>query len=243
MTRGETNIFSLYHHCEAQLESDFRSPLDPYPRSFFKGELASRAKGNKLFPMLKIILIFAGLALLAVVAGMGCQSTRNGYDSAPYKVARQSGNFEVREYPALTLAETPMPANASNGSFRRLFNFISGQNAARQKIAMTTPVFFTGSSTNAAMSFVMPSPMAADQVPVPADPAVKIRVVEPGRFAVLRFKGGRNSKNEAAALARLRLWMTENALVAQAEPVFGYFDPPWTLPVFRRNEVMIRLAP
>ena len=47
----------------------------------------------------------------------------------------------------------------------------------------------------------------------------------------------------SAALARLRAWMTENALVAQAEPIFGYFDPPWTLPVFRRNEVMIRLAP
>ena len=193
--------------------------------------------------MLKVILILAGLALLAVVVGVGCKATRAGYESAPYKVVRHDGAFEVRDYPALTLVETPMAASGDDGSFSRLFNYITGRNAARQKIAMTTPVFMAGSATNATMAFVMPETMTAGQVPQPTDAAVKVREIEPGRFAVFRYSGGRNPKKETAALTRLQTWMAAEKLTTQSEPVFGYFDPPWTLTFLRRNEVMIRTGP
>ena len=67
---------------------------------------------------------------------------------------------------------------------------------------------------------------------------VTIRKFEAGRFAVLRYSGGRNAQKEAEAERRLRLWMEAERLRPKPPPVFGYFDPPWTPAFLRRNEVM-----
>ena len=61
-----------------------------------------------------------------------------------------------------------------------------------------------------------------------------------GRFAVLRFSGGRSTKREAETLARLQTWLAAQGLKASASPMYGYFDPPWTPSFLRRNEVMLR---
>ena len=99
------------------------------------------------------------LILLVVLVIAGCKTSRAGYESAPYRVVRTAGQFEVRDYPPLTVVETPMqgPASGMNGSFNRLFKFITGGNGSKEKIAMTTPVFITGNESNATMAFVMPA--------------------------------------------------------------------------------------
>jgi DNA gyrase inhibitor GyrI len=184
----------------------------------------------------------------AVLAGgliAGCKTTRAGYESAPYKVVRKDGKFELRDYPALQWVETDMTrrTDTGNGSFGRLFNYISGQNAAERKIAMTTPVFMAGKETNATMAFVMPAEMATQDVPRPADTAVRVREVPGGRFAVFRFSGGRSGENETAALRKLEAWLSGQGMQAITnEPVYGYFDPPWTPGFLRRNEVMLRVG-
>jgi hypothetical protein len=184
-------------------------------------------------------LIFAGVGVVVLLAG--CQATRAGYESAPYKTVRTDGTFELRDYPTLTVVETPMTdANGGDGGFRRLFRFITGANAARQKIAMTTPVFMAGGPSGPTMAFVLPAKLKTADVPKPAEGAVTVRELAAGRFAVLRYSGGRNAKNEAEALARLQGWLERERLPALAGPVFGYFDPPWTPSFLRRNEVMLR---
>jgi DNA gyrase inhibitor GyrI len=72
---------------------------------------------------------------------------------------------------------------------------------------------------------------------------VTVRELPAGRFAVLRFSGGRNAKNEAETLARLKSWLEQERLAALSGPVYGYFDPPWTPAFLRRNEVMLRTKP
>ena len=184
-----------------------------------------------------LIILLAGAALVFV----GCQATRAGYESAPYTVVRADGKFELRDYPALTVVETPMAnPNGSDGGFMRLFRFITGANEGKQKIAMTTPVFMSGSSTNLTMAFVLPAKLKTASVPKPADGALTVRELPAGRFAVLRFSGGRNAKNEAETLARLKSWLEQERLTASSGPVYGYFDPPWTPTFLRRNEVMLR---
>lgn len=184
-----------------------------------------------------IFIAVVGVGLLVA----GCQATRAGYESAPYKVVRSDGKFELRDYPALTVVETPMASpNGSDGSFMRLFRFITGSNEGKQKIAMTTPVFMSGSESNATMAFVMPAKLKADTVPKPSDGAVTVRELPPGRFAVLRFSGGRSAKKEAESLAQLKAWMETEKLGVLSSPVYGYFDPPWTPAFLRRNEVMLR---
>jgi hypothetical protein len=185
------------------------------------------------------------LIFFAVVgAGLllaGCQATRAGYESAPYQTVRTDGKFELRDYPALTVVETPMAdANGDDGGFGRLFRFITGENETRQKIAMTTPVYMSGGPTGATMAFVLPTKLKAAGVPKPVDGAVTVRELAPGRFAVLRYSGSRNARSEAESLARLQGWLERERLPALAGPVFGYFDPPWTPSFLRRNEVMLR---
>jgi DNA gyrase inhibitor GyrI len=184
-----------------------------------------------------IFIAAVGVGLLVA----GCQATRAGYESAPYRVVRSSGKFELRDYPALTVVETPMAAaNGSDGSFTRLFRFITGANEGRQKIAMTTPVFMSGNATNATMAFVLPAKLKSGEVPKPSDGAVTVRELAAGRFAVLRYSGGRNAKNEAETLGKLQAWMKAEGLKELSPPVYGYFDPPWTPSFLRRNEVMLR---
>ena len=186
-------------------------------------------------------MIILGLVVLGLALA-GCSTTRSGYESAPYTVVRTVGKFEVRDYPALTVVETPMaPSGTSaDGSFGRLFKFITGKNDAKQKIAMTTPVFMSNDGSTATMAFVLPAQLKSNGVPKPEDSNVKVRELPAGRFAVLRFSGGRNPQKEAEALAQLKTWMAAEAMGAASQPVFGYFDPPWTPTFLRRNEVMLR---
>jgi len=182
------------------------------------------------------VLVIVGLALA------GCKVTRSGYESAPYQLVRADGKLQVRDYPALTVVETAMTGsrNGDDGSFMRLFRFITGGNEAKQKIAMTTPVFMSGGETNATMAFVLPAKMRAGKVPKPSDGSVTVRELLAGRFAVLRYSGGRNAKKEAESLAHLKRWMATEGMSVLSPPVYGYFDPPWTPAFLRRNEVMLR---
>ena len=185
------------------------------------------------------------LLILVVVIGLalaGCKATRAGYESAPYQVVRSDKKFQVRDYPALTVVETPMAAggNGGDGSFNRLFRFITGGNETKQKIAMTTPVFMSGSETNATMALVLPVKLKSGAVPQPSDGTVTVRELASGRFAVLRYSGGRSAKKEAEPLAKLKTWMETERLSVHSPPLYGYFDPPWTPSFLRRNEVMLR---
>lgn len=189
-------------------------------------------------------LILVMVTLLVVLVATGCQATRAGYESAPYQVVRAEGRFEVRDYPTLLVAETSMAEghrDGSDGSFMRLFRFITGRNEGQRKIAMTTPVFMSGGESNATMAFVLPAGLTKDDLPAPTDEAVTLRELPAGRFAVLRFRGGRSAKNEAESLARLRAWLAAKDLGALPSPIYGYFDPPWTPSFLRRNEVMLRV--
>lgn len=190
---------------------------------------------------MKILLITASLAIVIVLVNLGCSAVRGGYESAPYKVLKRDGSFELREYPALMVAQTSMQ-NADNG-FMRLFRYIDGQNASQQKIPMTTPVFFSGRETNRIMSFVMPENMNREKLPDPKDQSVTLQKIPGGTFAVYRFSGGRNAANQTEAASKLETWLTAQKLSSNGELIYAYFDPPWTPSFFRRNEVMLRVLP
>ncbi len=189
---------------------------------------------------MKTALIVTAALLISLSVLAGCKTSRSAYASAPFKLLRASGEFELRDYPKLTLVETPMTDAEGSSGFKRLFGYISGRNEGAQKISMTTPVFMSGEDHHAAMAFVMPAGLNIDQVPKPTDKSITVREVPADRFAVLGFSGRRNAQNEAEALARLKAEMAAEGLSVFSPPVFAYFDPPWTPPFLRRNEVMLR---
>jgi len=170
---------------------------------------------------------------------------RAGYESAPYKVVESAGNIEIREYPDLILASTNsrFAARGNDGSFMKLFQYISGSNAAGDKIEMTTPVFMEPDTSDSPgrMGFVMPQQIASAGAPAPRSADVSIRTRTGGRFAVIRFSGVMDTKKADAQEQQLREWLKSRGLEAEGVAERAGYDPPFTPGPLRRNEVLIRL--
>lgn len=172
-------------------------------------------------------------------------TARSAYESAEYTVVEAESPFEIREYPDLMLATTTMKfaAQGNDGSFMRLFRYISGANEREQKIAMTTPVFMEAEAAggDGQMGFVMPKAFEPGSVPQPSGDGVQIRKRAGGRFAVIRFAGRLNTETVAQAESRLREWLKQKGLAAEGEVEYAGYDPPWTPGPLRRNEVLLRV--
>lgn len=198
--------------------------------------------------MRKRMFWLCGIVCL-IVLGMFAWSVtaRAGYESAAYEVIEADGNIEIREYPDLVLASTEsnIEARGNDGSFMRLFGYISGKNESRQKIEMTTPVFMEPGNleSKGKMSFVLPAEVVEAGVPVPKAADVTILKRAGGRFAVIRFSGVMDSQKAEANEAKLRAWLKARGLSNEGTAERAGYDPPFTPGPLRRNEVLIRLKP
>lgn len=192
-----------------------------------------------------MIYLCSIIGLIGIVSVAWTMTARGAYESAEYKMVERDGLIEIREYPDLMLAATDskMDAQGRDGSFMRLFKYISGANKSEQKIAMTTPVFMEGEvgSQDVSMGFVMPKSVATEGVPEPAGQGVEIRKRTGGRFAVIRFSGKLDSKTAKAQESKLRGWMNDRGLVGEETSEAAGYDPPFTPGFLRRNEILIRL--
>lgn len=186
-----------------------------------------------------------------------------------YTLLQKSDSFELREYAPQILAEVTVEGDldaASNQGFRLIAGYIFGQNQVSEKIAMTVPVAVESNdqqkSAKIAMtapvgiepvksdqssgnqwtiSFVMPSEYTLETLPKPLNAQVKIRELPAERRAVVSFSGFYNEDKVLEKTRALEVWMQSNNLQAIGSPLFARYNPPWTLPFMRRNEVMIRV--
>lgn len=194
----------------------------------------------------KRLIYLAGL-LLSVGVGYFAWglTSRSAYETAEYDAVEQDGSFEIRDYPELVLVSTNMrrDSRGSDGSFMRLFRYISGSNESNQKVSMTTPVFMESDEDESTgkMGFVIPKEVAHQGVPTPSADGVSIRKREAGRYAVYRFSGTMNESKTRDAEKKLRQWMDANLLAGEDGVEAAGYDPPFTPPPLRRNEVLIRI--
>lgn len=196
---------------------------------------ALRKPGARIAGMKKTF-VFLSAALVIAIGIAACGTSRAGYETAPCQVIRTDGAFEIREYPQLKIATTAREGDDS--SFMRLFRYIDGGNAEKQKIAMTTPVFMV----EGRMAFVMPAAHSTT-TPAPSSPAVAIDTLKAQRVAVHRFSGSRSTARETQALEQLKAWLQQNQLTGTGPAFSAYYDPPWTPGPLRRNEVLIPVQP
>ena len=169
--------------------------------------------------------------------------------------------YELRAYKPRIVAETIIPGslkNASSAGFKRIANYIFGNNASRsgesqkismtapvsmvpklEKISMTAPVNMEQSEKQWRMQFFMPSQYTMDNLPKPNNPAVTLRTLPASTFAVLRFSGLAGEEKTADKTADLLAWLKGKGIEPTGEPMLARYNPPWTLPFLRRNEVMV----
>lgn len=171
-------------------------------------------------------------------------------------VTSGSGDVEIRRYGPRIAAQTSVDGDeeaARNAGFRRLAGYIFGGNrrqttiamtapVAQQsdKIAMTAPVAQSRSADGASViRFFMPSKWSMELLPEPDDSRVELVEVPGETYAVLRFSGDRSPKAVAAKTAELLEAVGGSDFRPAGGPVAWFYDPPWTLPFRRRNEVAV----
>jgi len=165
------------------------------------------------------------------------------YETAKYEVTKViSKKIEIREYKNMVLATISTNEESQNNNFRTLFKFISGGNEQEQEISMTTPVFRQNINNKQSMSFVMPDSFAKGSTPKPNNKNIKIELLKNTKFIVIRFSGRSVDKNFNKYQKILESAIKENGLNADLEnQINAYYNAPWTLPFFKRNEVLLRL--
>ena len=185
---------------------------------------------------------------------------RVGTEEPHYISTPIDDGVELRRYGPRIAAETTVAADedrARNIGFRRLANYIFGGNHRDEAISMTAPVAQqsdrrgdeiamtapVGQSRTSddrwTIRFFMPSKWTMDTLPTPDDDNVALVTVPGETVAVLRFSGDRGTAAVAAHTAELVGVLRDKGIDTAGEPVAWFYDPPWTLPFRRRNEIAV----
>ena len=182
---------------------------------------------------------------------LGVFGIRAALEQPRYRVVSTlADHVEIRSYGPLVAVETQVEGD-ENDAFSRLFRYITGANAWDTTIKRTAPVAQSGggrfggaaaSGATQTMQFLLPARLAADP-PAPTDPRVHVVTVPARTLAVIRFSGSFGRRNLDTHLQELRDVLARNGRTAEGAPIFLGYDPPFTLPFLRRNEVALQIEP
>ncbi len=166
-------------------------------------------------------------------------STVMAYEEPNYKVVDKNDVYEIRKYSDRLAVETV--TSSMGGNFRKLFNYISGENDAQEKIKMTTPVIQLEKNGNMSMQFYLPSKFNFDNAPNPIRDDVKLVNIEAGYYAVLRYSGRASDRNFLKHKEILEKELKKDNIAIISQPIRATYDSPFTLPMNRRNEAMFKI--
>ena len=197
--------------------------------------------------------LLLGFAVLTVFMG-GAMAN----EEPRYEIIKKDNDFELRRYQPMIIAEvlvTGTLSEASNKGFRQIADFIFGNNEdpikkQSEKIAMTAPVTLEPLSGETSMQtatqwrvdFVMPRQYTLENIPKPKNSAVKLRQVPGKLFLVHKFSGLGSLSTVQQKTDEMLAWAARKGYKTIGSVQLARYDPPWTLPMFRRNEIMIEIA-
>lgn len=202
---------------------------------------------------MRIAALALGLTLLAACA-------TESVEEPSFALRLSDGDFEIREYAPTIAAETTVRGSAWDARFEGfgpLADYIFAKEregekvamtapvtqAPREKIAMTAPVTqqSAGSGQDWVITFTMPSHYTMATLPPPANADVRLVEVPARTMGVLSFTGLATDGDMRAAEARLMDHVQRAGMQTKGDVAFAFYDPPWILPFFRRNEAMVEV--
>jgi hypothetical protein len=204
--------------------------------------------------MIVIVLIILGIIWVAY----SYLSVR-GIENPEYTVLKKQGGYEIREYAPFLAAEVAVMGTQKESlrkGFKILFDYISGNNKTQEsikmtapvtqqpaeqseRIAMTAPVMQEQGEDSHIVSFMVPANYTLDTIPIPTDPSVTIVEKERKKVAVLRFAGYATDEKIKKKQARLKELLKGDGYQILSSFQLALYNPPWTPPFMRRNEVML----
>ena len=196
------------------------------------------------------------LALLGLTLISGCATSH--VEEPSFTLAQTIAELEIRDYAPTIVAEVDVPGDALGSRFSGFYplaDYIFAKDrggaeiamtapvmqAPREKIAMTAPVTQQGDADGWRIAFTMPASYSMATLPQPANPNVRLEEQPARRMAVIRFSGTADDAVMRRQSERLLAAVSRAGLQAVGAPVFAFYDPPWTLAFFRRNEVMVEV--
>lgn len=176
-------------------------------------------------------------------------------EQAQYTVVSTDGDYEIRDYAPSLVAETEVTGerkDAIGQGFRTIADYIFGNNQSHDSVSMTAPVIQESSqqiSMTAPVSqeesgagwkvrFGMPATYSLETLPKPNNPDIHLVQVPGKKVVVVEFSGLANDELLHEKESDLRNYIQSKELKPLGSPIYAFYNPPWTLPFLRRNEVM-----
>lgn len=212
----------------------------------------------------RALIALGGAALLGGVAWR-VFGVRHRVEEPAFRVLGHEDGVELREYEPYVVAVTEVAGDyrgSLDQGFRRLAGFIFGGNTGSasiemtapvslqraeqpaagggERIAMTAPVSITrGAAATWRITFAMPSRYTMETLPRPIDPHVHLEPAPGGKVAALRFTGLAAEPTVERKRAELLERLQRLGRRPLGEPTLARYDPPWTPPFMRRNEILV----
>jgi hypothetical protein len=204
---------------------------------------------------LSLFVIARGIMVLGLLLSA---SPGQAIEEPTYQRIIEDGDYSLRSYSSRLVASILVEGSlfhASSTGFRRLAAYIYGDNhpsvgkpsdtrassgaESKTKIAMTAPVTTYREGTQWTVAFNIPVGYTLASLPTPSDQRITLARIPEQTIAVIRFSGWVSEPRIAAKTELLRKWMTLQGLSADGDARLARYDPPWTLPFLRRNEILI----
>ena len=203
-----------------------------------------------------MIAVIIGVVVLgAVLAG----PIMSDVEHPKYQIisAYESENIEIRKYNPMLIAEVSVSGKrdeAISDGFKQLADYIFGNNISEQsismtapvmqksqKIAMTAPVMQKPNNGNWTVHFVMPSEYSMTNIPKPNNKDVILKNIPEKTMIAITFSGQNTDDNLSEYTQKLRDFMKRKNIKTVSDPSYAFYNPPWTLPTLRRNEVIFEI--
>lgn len=203
----------------------------------------------------------AGILMVMTLFNTACSVFGVRSEETPkYEVLQKGADKEIRQYSSYIVAKVEVQGDyekSQREGFRILAGYIFGGNQSKtkismtapveqaksEKIAMTAPVELGPTATGWTMAFSMPSKYKIEDLPIPNDNRVKLEEVPSKIVGVITYTGSRSEELNREKASDLESWLRKEAgyeITGLAR--YAGYDPPWTLPPFRRNEMMFDLV-
>lgn len=185
--------------------------------------------------MLKVLATLA-MAIWGITV-MAAEVEEPGFD-----LLDQFGAVEIRRYESVIQVQTTLESSdGTTSGFQRLAGYIFGGNEKGMEIAMTAPVQETLNTARPTMAFTMPGQYSMEDLPRPTTQDVSLREIPGKTVAVIRFSGWATESRIESKTEQLLAELEQRAIQTVGELSLNQYNPPWTLPFLRRNEVMVEI--
>ncbi len=176
--------------------------------------------------------------LLILISTLTLSFQTMAYEEANYETISEKKNYEIRKYFDRLVIET---SSTQGNGFKKLFNYISGNNEQKKEIKMTVPVTQEVKNGNVTMQFYLPSKFNKDSAPKPSNPDIKILTIEGGYYAVIKYSGRSSDNNFLKNKEILENELKKDKIAILSPPIRASYNSPFTLPMLKRNEIMFRV--